>query len=255
MKSDHKKSAAMATILIAAFAAACYAPPQAPPPVLTRNPPAITIPALGTPIDLDALRSSWDSYPTGYSHTRRRNYQSGNPGSATITPYRGISSVDPNRPPSSPVLFAHIRNFGPGVDSRYNLKPMKVAEYYVIVDADPASPTTSRWRILEVPSAPNGIVSFVQRGNVDMQGHLHHCDQHTPKPVEEADFWNCGDGNGDHFVSFSSATALASAGSMPVGHEFWNNVFSSKGKRAAKVNNGDESAWASCSGGCCTLEF
>ncbi len=253
MKYAEKRHGITLLLLPAIIAAAgCYAPPQTRSAGVRFNPPAIALPQLGKTIDLDALRTSWDAYPMGYNHTRIRNQGSGK-GKAMITAYRGISSIGPNSPPSGTVLFAHIRNFGPGTDNRYNLKPQNAAEYYVIVDKNPADPTVSRWRMLEVPRAPMGTVSFVQQGGVEVSGKLHQCPNHYPRLVEEADFWKCEDGDGDHVTGFSILTALASAGSMPVGREFWSNVFKSTSARS--VNGGDEYAWASCSGGCCTLEY
>lgn len=237
-----------------ALYAGCYAPPTSSVTQPRYDPPPITLPPLGTVINLNALRTSWAMYPMGYNHTRTRNLSNGSQGQATITPYRGIHKIGPNKPPSGTVLFAHITNWGTASDAGYNLQPSTAADYYVIVDPDPANPSTSRWRILEVPVGATGIVSFVQRNGTDMSGHLVHCAGHVPKIHDEADFWNCKDGDGDHASAFSSATALASAGTMQLSREFWNNVFGST-KSTHRVNNGDESAWASCSGGCCTLEF
>jgi hypothetical protein len=255
---DFKKSGTMLRLLAAlTVAAACYAPQQPTPMRVTKyNPPQIDLAQIVgiNNLDLDALRASWAMFPTGNSHARPRNYTNGTQGVASITPYRGINTIAPDKPPAKTVLFAHIVNQGPGIDKHYNLKRSKLAEYYVVVDADPMAPTTSRWRILEVPVGSNGSVTFVQRNGTDMSGHLEQCTDHTPKPEEEADFWKCNYGE-NHVSLFSTATALASASTMPIAREFWDNVFSAEKKSAAPVFTGDESGWASCSGGCCTLEF
>jgi hypothetical protein len=201
---------------------------------------------VGTPTNLDSLRTSITASLVGEEHTRKRKIQGMNLSvNVKIRAVAHTGEIDSASGPLTPMVVAWIQNQNHLFRTEDPIFQKKQdAEYLVQVFRDPDN-GTARYQILEIPSSSTGTVTQIKTGAIMRCNHI------KREGVDhDADFKDC-DGYAEPFPTLGPTALMKQQMPLMTAAPTWSAF--SKGFSRPGNAFGEDPTWVDCNAGCCTL--